>query len=338
MNYLKSILIIIYVAMVTPILAQDYIGVRSPDGVSSAGTGIVVFDIQDVLPETVIDMTISGVNIEGYTGLALDRSTGILYTIVKEGPTFNLCTIDPDTGTGTLIGETQPRIASITMSSDGTLYGITGDGGTPASTLFEINISDGTATELFAPGGGSDGEALAFNTDDNLIYRYGGGGLFQSINPTTQEVVDIATLTNQLNFAHAMYYDSNIGKFILTSGGVVVEVDPDGTETSIFNGFGLLGWKGIVLQEDLFLTTSEVEVNRFDIVPNPATDFVQVQLDKTYTNVNATVFNALGQLVITQKFQGVSQVELNLQNLASGNYWIKLDTDGTLSSQQVVVE
>ena len=337
MNHFKSTLIILCLALTTQAFAQTYLGVRSPSGAYYGDTGLSTIDIQTGTVSSTVDVT--GVTVEGYTGLAIDQGTGTLYAVVKNGSDFSLCTIDPATGAATLVGATQARIAGITITPDGTMYAITGDGGSPSSTLFEINTSDGTATELFTPGGvGGDGETIAFNSDDNLIYRYGGGGLFQSINPATQDVVDIATLSGIDIYAHSMYYDANTGNFIFSGGGSIYELDPSGNLTSLNSELYGAGWKGIVLEGDLFLNTSEVEVNRFDIVPNPATDFVQVQLDKTYTNVNATVFNALGQLVITQKFQGVSQVELNLENLASGNYWIKLDTDGTLSSQQVVVE
>jgi hypothetical protein len=112
-------------------------------------------------------MTIAGDSIQQAQGLAVDPTTGTLYGIVRltSGATNrdrHLVTINPTTFVATDRGEiSEDGMADIAFAANGTLYGVTGDGGTNSETLWTINKTTAAATLVLALGNGDDGEAIA---------------------------------------------------------------------------------------------------------------------------------------------------------------------------------
>ena len=51
----------------------------------------------------------------------------------------------------------------------GTLWAVSGDGGSPAETLYTVNTSNAALTLQFALGNGADGETIAFH-GNGLMY------------------------------------------------------------------------------------------------------------------------------------------------------------------------
>jgi hypothetical protein len=147
----------------------------------------------------------SGEIVLGSTGLARDPQTGTIYALLKllgQPLTRELATLDPDTGVATSVGDTGDKFAAITFASDGTLYGMTGDGAADPQTLYTLNTGTAEATPLGSFGPPveervTDGEALAFNPADGLLYRASGIGLpniteiFETIEPGPLAVVNV---------------------------------------------------------------------------------------------------------------------------------------------------
>lgn len=117
--------------------------------------------------------TITGIN-----GLTYDPTTAQTYAILKVSAVSGrvLATIDPVTGICTQVGNLGDNFSSITIGSDGQMYGATGDGATASESFYDINKTNGTKTLRFAMGNGADGEIICFNPDDNHIYHWSGNG------------------------------------------------------------------------------------------------------------------------------------------------------------------
>ena len=137
-------------------------------------------------------IVLSGETVVGVTGLATNPFTGELWAILKLGDpktnTRELVTIDTVTGEATRIGDTGDRFAGLAFDSDGTLYGVTGDGANTSETLFTLSLTDATPTLVLSLDQGFDGEAIAFNPNDGLIYHASGFScheVFESIDPDT---------------------------------------------------------------------------------------------------------------------------------------------------------
>ena len=143
-------------------------------------------------------MTLTGKNLNGGNGLAQNPVNGKLFVLLSVNGQSGreLGTVDPTTGIVTAIGNTGDNFAGLTFATNGTLYGVTGDGATTPSTLFTLNTTTGAPTLVKALGsntcgaetGSSEGETIAFNAIDGLIYHMSGDGacqIFETINVTT---------------------------------------------------------------------------------------------------------------------------------------------------------
>ena len=129
----------------------------------------------------------------GASAMAADPQTGTMYVAVltNVSSTRYLATADTTTGTLTPIGDTGLRIASLAVSNDGTIYAVTGDGGSPAETLYTLNPSTGAATLIQTLGNGSDGEAISL-ADDGFLYH--GSGLGALDEPIDGQIFERVTL------------------------------------------------------------------------------------------------------------------------------------------------
>ena len=129
------------------------------------------------------------------------------------------------------------------FASDGTLYAVTGDGGGVPESLFTLSTIDASSTLIMELGSGSDGETLAFNPDDGLLYHASGigtpnnpnGEKFETVDPDTLAVTnvplsgfDYEELT-ALSFLDGGFFAGDLGNaafddpgfFRISTGGVV---------------------------------------------------------------------------------------------------------------------
>jgi 1,4-alpha-glucan branching enzyme len=84
------------------------------------------------------------------------------------------------------------------------------------------------------------------------------------------------------------------------------------------------------------------KVDAFEVYPNPSVSsetFLGFSIKKA-ANVSWEVLNAVGQVVAREKFQffaaGSHQVQLNT-DLPQGNYFVKLNVDGSFATQKLVI-
>lgn len=178
----------------------------------SAGAGPLLFSVSprdtvlrqiDSADGSTVDasvlITLAGLTVLKSTGLARDPLTDTLYTllVVQSGggsPFRVLATLDEATGAASSIGVTSQKFAGIAFADDGTLYGISGDGAAVPESLFILNINTGSASLVLQLGDGSDGETIAFNPDDGLLYHASGvGNQNQTVNGEIFETVDLGT-------------------------------------------------------------------------------------------------------------------------------------------------
>lgn len=199
-------------------------------------------------------ITLGGITLDGCTGLAKDPTSGVCWMLLKEETSPSeprlLVKINPQTGVAKFIGDTggpdDEFFASIAFDSEGTLYGVTGDGSTTSETLYTLSTEDGSPTFVQTLGNGNDGETLAFNPTDGLMYHTSGiaappdpTNVFESINLVTGVVTDIPITGNTSNYEEqtSMVYRLSNNDFLIanrspdflhsiTPGGVVSQIGP----------------------------------------------------------------------------------------------------------------
>jgi hypothetical protein len=73
------------------------------------------------------------------------------------------------------------------------------------------------------------------------------------------------------------------------------------------------------------------------VFPNPTTDVLQLQLNKAYDKMNVQVVNAAGQVVKQFRLSASNQtISIPVQNLAAGQYWLRLQGGGEKQVLQFV--
>ena len=193
-----------------------------------------------------VGISLAGWTVAGSTGLATNPLTQDLYSILKLAGRLTqreLVIIDPATGIATSVGNTGDKFATIAFGCDGTLYGLTGDGGAIPETLFTLSLVDATPTVLLALIDGADGEAMALNVDDQLLYRSSGVGaqkFVEFIDPITLDRTRIFPSGFPYREALGLAYDFDAGHFLLCNlAGELVSLTPTGVATFI----GTMGFR-----------------------------------------------------------------------------------------------
>jgi hypothetical protein len=219
-------------------------GTRPPDPV------LKTIDPTDgsTITEANVTITLAGFTVIGGSGLARHPQTETLYALLKvSGSSFRrLVMLDETTGVATDIGDTVNRYAGMAFTADGTLYGITGDGGGNPESLFILSLVDASSTLVIDLGAGSDGETIAFNPTDRLIYHASGigtpnhpnGEIFETVDPGMLGVAnvplsgfDYEELTS-LTYSDGAFYAGDVGDsavdmpslYRITPAGVVTLV------------------------------------------------------------------------------------------------------------------
>ncbi|APZ96389.1 right-handed parallel beta-helix repeat-containing protein [Fuerstiella marisgermanici] len=147
-----------------------------------------------------VAISLSGETVLGATGLAVNPVDGVVYAMLRLQGRFarELVTLNTTTGVATSIGNTGDGFAALAFNGTGTLYAVTGDGGNVPETLFELNTATAAATTVLELGRGDDGESLAFNPTDGLLYHFSGLDdlAFESIDPSNLTTQDIRLSTD----------------------------------------------------------------------------------------------------------------------------------------------
>ncbi len=189
----------------------------------------------------------AGYDIQQVKGLAAEPTTGELFAVLRgsapgEGAnSFFLATVRPDTGEAAVIGELGDAFAGLAFDDGGTLYGVTGDGAFGPEILYTINTSDATVSGVMNLGNGTDGEAIAFNSGDGLMYHLSGwasppdGGLgdvvFEKIDLGTMAITDIPLSGDFFINGNGLAYDAAQGDFVVA---VLNDVPVEGFQVAEF--------------------------------------------------------------------------------------------------------
>lgn len=89
---------------------------------------------------------------------------------------------------------------------------------------------------------------------------------------------------------------------------------------------------------------SNVSINENDqltllaIYPNPVSSDMNIQLDKTYNDINISIVNLFGDLVFSEKLKDKDLINLNLEHLSNGVYILFSEADGMATQRKLVIQ
>ncbi len=209
---LSSVLILSgFSGLVIPAFAQETLyQVNNP---GTEDPNLYVIDGNDGSTISSVEVTLAGETVRGFRGLTAS-STGELWALlaIQGQNEALLVTIDPSTGTATLIGDTGDKFTNLAFDASGTLYTVSAPNtpiNVPPHNLFTLDTSNGLPTQVCdLPFNSSFGTSLGFSpaVPNSLFYTEGDSpAVFHELTDIT---VDPCAFTNI-----PLTDDSGIGDF-----------------------------------------------------------------------------------------------------------------------------
>ncbi len=84
------------------------------------------------------------------------------------------------------------------------------------------------------------------------------------------------------------------------------------------------------------LSTNEQLAAKFNMYPNPATNFVNITNSENMVVQQVTIYDVVGKQLNTQNFNEETQIHLSVENLASGTYMLHLRTNEGIAVKKLV--
>lgn len=84
------------------------------------------------------------------------------------------------------------------------------------------------------------------------------------------------------------------------------------------------------------LSATKIASAKFNIYPNPTTNVVNITNSENMLVEQVTVYDITGKQLSTQTFNNESQIQLNVENLASGTYMLHIQTNAGLAVKKLV--
>lgn len=124
------------------------------------------------------------------------------------------------------------------------------------------------------------------------------------------------------------------------TGNFNVNVDDTGRWFSVqFSSYPATGLTGTVYVDDVTLALAAVAGNEslskdeYKIYPNPAKGFVKIVAPK---NSSVKLYNSLGAPVMSLQYNNAEQT-ISTGNLATGLYFVKIESDGRIATEKLIV-
>src|SRR5690554_822637 len=84
------------------------------------------------------------------------------------------------------------------------------------------------------------------------------------------------------------------------------------------------------------LSADEWVSSKFNLYPNPATNVVNITNSENMLVQQVAVYDVTGKQLSTQTFNNESQIQLNVENLASGVYMLHIETNAGIAVKKLV--
>jgi Leucine-rich repeat (LRR) protein len=81
------------------------------------------------------------------------------------------------------------------------------------------------------------------------------------------------------------------------------------------------------------LSAEVIEINNFSLYPNPVKDYLNISLNEGLELKRATIYNTLGQFIFSTQ-----NLKINTRNIASGIYYIEVETNKGKSAKKILID
>lgn len=179
---------------------------------------------------------IPAATIDGFLGLATDPTDGTHYAVLTIDGDVELATLNLQTGQCNFVANLPSNLRTIAFNANGSLFGVTDETGADPETMYRIDKMTG-ATTIFRPfTTGSADEALAYNNDDHMFYRWSGfpTDIWERFDTTGLDAVESLTFTPTTLITSGAMYDTS-HNFLVT------QMDNATFQMSAWDVMGVIG-------------------------------------------------------------------------------------------------
>ena len=303
-------------------------------------------------------VTTSAINIaqnpiEGFQGMAQHPITGEVYVLFKDSDSNRyIGRLNTTNGEIITVAQTDSSLASIAFDASGVLYamqGYSGGGNTQQMQTVDIYTTPETAFHTFTNTSGGDGDALVFNTTDNLMYRYDGdeSGEFISLNLDTLAESVISTTSGLDSYGGALAYRQGQNKFLLGLGSTLYDLLADGTISTISSiaefdeGTYNDGWsetyiKGLVKVSSSTAGINDLAKTNISIYPNPTNNIINVNLGEVNSPTNYSIYSIDGKMIGDNNTVNNNSFSIDLTDMAIGIYILKIKSENSINTFKII--
>ena len=198
------------------------------------------------------------------------------------------------------------------------------------------------------------GGAVSFVYHNGIVFTYTGVNNLPSTLPFNTWVTFIAYLDypNKKVYFETPYLGKvAVGDFLSqsTSTNLIMDFKPSVLLFSI-NTYDITSTNQMVNKYDnikitalnavppevIALSVDDVLSEKFNLYPNPATDVVNITNSENMFVNQVAVYDVTGKQLNTQTFNNESEIQLNVENLASGVYMLHLQTNEGTAIKKLV--
>lgn len=192
----------------------------------------------------------------------------------------------------------------------------------------------------------NDFAIVRYNTNGSLDNTFGIDGKVTTAIGTNYEygyslaiqpdgkalVAGYSVIGSNSNFALVRYDNSgNLDPTFGTNGivtteyGIALAVTLQSDGKIVMAGRKNINDFAVLRYNNSSLSTENFEQSQFKIYPNPAQTKLFVKIQDAFQIEKITIINTLGEIVLTQVVDSIFEVELNVEKLSSGMYFIQVN-------------
>jgi hypothetical protein len=139
--------------------------------------------------------------------------------------------------------------------------------------------------------------------------------------------------------SNSRYYSYNSSNGSLISNPlypILPDTNDNITELQIDNSTGII--YGLYWDNNFTIGLNELEdLNKVSIFPNPTDDVLNIKMENELIH-NIELFNNAGQLVVAQKGMSNKSLKLNLEDVGSGIYYLRISSKSSITSRKVIIK
>ncbi|MFH1120924.1 MAG: T9SS type A sorting domain-containing protein [Bacteroidota bacterium] len=331
-------------------------------GISADTTGLLTFNTETNANTIGACRTFSGIT-------EIDMSTGKIYTLTSDSiGYFSVNEYDIKTGADGLLGVIyEPGILGIIAdatgfdSNNGILY-YAGYDNTPYHCLYAIPVRNSSfsysKTTLSAEGPGNNFTGLNYDNINNTLYALNArfdsswnytGSFLVEIDKQTGDVITRGSLAEFPCFvAGSSSFDQNSGSMLLVgidTGNVLKMIVFDTYSNTYQAGFVPGNVSEIACDNSAFArnaytitSAKEVATPAMRVFPNPTSGIVTLDgVDVSTGDTQVNIFSLNGQLVFQENFRLRPAITLNIANLKSGTYFLKIISHNNIETCKLLI-